>query len=103
MDEKEVIVCNGCKKPIEEIAYIHILPSIVMQKFFTANPPLFKCKEHLENYSKTLDFHDTCWMKELKSHGVEINNMTEIAKKYAKQKLEELEKGDTDGLGQNAS
>lgn len=83
-------ICNRCRKKIEDSALIYIQPAILLQKMVTQTPYLFSCPEHAENYLQTMVFHDTCWMEELKDHGVKINDLKEVKKQYAKKKLEEL-------------
>ncbi len=85
-------ICHCCGKPIEDVAFIEIIPTIILQKYFTQTPPIFKCKEQIENYTQRMRFHDDCWMKELENHGVELHNMTEVLKKYAQKTLDEISK-----------
>lgn len=88
--KKETLTCNRCFKKIEDLAYIKILPSIILQEFRPQVPPIFSCIEHQENYCKGMIFHDDCWMAELKDHKVEVHDMTELRKKYAREALEKL-------------
>lgn len=80
MNEKPV--CSHCGKIIEDVAFVEVRPTIVLQEYFAQTPPIFKCKEHAENYTKTMKFHADCWMDELRDHGVEIHDMKEVIKKY---------------------
>jgi len=90
------IICNRCKKPIEEVAYSLISQAIILQKVFIQMPPLFQCKEHAENFSMTMSMHTDCWMATLKDFGVPIHNMKEVLKKY-------LEEETKNGLVKNRS
>lgn len=83
-------ICNRCQKEIEDVAFIAVQPTIILQQFFVQTPPIFKCPEHAENFTKNMIFHDDCWLAELKDHNVPIHDMTEVAKKYAKEALEKL-------------
>lgn len=89
-EEIKFPICDRCKKEIQDIAYISVMPSLILQKFFAQIPPIFKCKEHAENYTKQMIFHDDCWMEELTDHDVEIHDMKEIIKQYRKKELEAL-------------
>jgi hypothetical protein len=80
--EKKLFICDRCKKEITDIAVVEVRPAIILQKYLAQIPPIFKCPEHAENYTKPMRFHADCWMDELRDHGVEINNMTEVIKKY---------------------
>ncbi len=85
-NENNQLVCDRCKKIIEEPAYVLIQGSIVMQ--FGVNnctPNIFKCPEHAENYAKTLDMHPECFMDLLKEYGAPLHNMTEVLKKLQEQ------------------
>ena len=83
-------ICHRCKKEIEDVAYIAVSPAIILQKFFTQTPPIFKCKEQAENYSKQMIFHDDCWMDELKDHSVELHDIKALIQEFAKKELEAL-------------
>jgi hypothetical protein len=87
-----VVECDRCHKPIEEVAFVHIQPTILLQRFFTQTPPIFKCAEHAENFSVGMNFHPNCWMNELRAHKVKIHDMAEVAKKYLGQQKEEKTK-----------
>ena len=89
-EEKKFPICNRCFKSIETVAYVKVWPSIVLQEFFTQIPPLFHCPEHAENFAKTMNFHDNCWISELQDHNVPIHDMEEVKKKYAIEALEKL-------------
>lgn len=79
-------ICNRCKLPVETPAYVLLLPSIVLQHFFSQTPPLFSCIEHAENYNHSLKLHDNCWIDMLKEHGVVLHDLKEVAKKYEQEK-----------------
>ncbi len=81
-EEIKLSVCNRCRKPIEDVALVKTQPAIVLQQYFAQVPPIFKCPEHAENYSKGMIFHADCYMEELKDHGVEIHDMDEVIKRY---------------------
>lgn len=87
-EEIKLPICNRCQNPIKEPMYIQAIPTLILQKSFTQMPPLFSCPEHAENYTKYMIFHDTCWIEELKEHGITIHNITEVIKKRAKEELE---------------
>ena len=81
MESKSFPICTRCLKPIEDAAYIHIIPTIVLRDIPATMPVIFKCREQAENYAKTMDFHDDCWMLELKDHKIPYTDLTELAKK----------------------
>lgn len=83
-------ICNRCQKLIETPAYVIVSPAIVLQEMFDKTPPLFNCPEHAENFTKQMLFHDFCWIAELKDHGVEIHDLEEVKKKYAKEALDKI-------------
>lgn len=91
MSEENIFpICNRCQKPIQDPALVYIQPAILLQKFFVQVPPLFSCPEHAQNFARVIIFHDDCWMEELKDHGVDIYDMKEVKKKYAKEALEKI-------------
>ncbi len=77
-------ICARCKKEIESIAYVRVQPTLILQPYMPQTPPLFKCREHAENFAKPMDFHDDCWIDELLDHEIPIHDMKEIEKKYLK-------------------
>ena len=91
-EKKEFPNCNRCKLPIEDAALVFIQPALLLQQFYAQVPPIFHCPEHAENFAQKMVFHDHCWMEELKDHGVEIHDMAEVKKKYAKEALEKITK-----------
>jgi len=78
----ENIICNRCQKPILDLSYVEVRPTIVLQKYMAPIPPVFSCPEHAENFATPMRFHDDCWIAELKDHGVPIHDMKEVIKKY---------------------
>lgn len=88
-------ICHRCKKPIKDIAYILLSPAIVLQKFFSSTPPVFKCPEQAADYTNQLILHDDCFMSMLKEYGFKIADMKKLAKEYAEKELKRLkEEGD---------
>jgi len=80
-----VVICDRCKKPITVVSYIRVSGAVILQEYFEPIPPLYRCKEHAENYAKFLSLHDDCWMATLTDHGVKINDMTEILARMRKE------------------
>jgi hypothetical protein len=89
-EKKEILFCDRCKQPLEDVCFVHIQPALLLQKFYVQIPPIFTCPEHAENYAQSMRFHTDCWMDELRDHGVPIHDMTEVKKRYAKEALEKL-------------
>jgi len=86
-------LCNRCQKDIQDAAFVVVQPAIILQKYFAQTPPLFKCPEHAENFTKNMVFHSDCWMDELRDHNVPIHNMTKIIQQYAKSALKNIMSG----------
>ena len=81
-DQNKFPICDRCKKEIQDNAYVIITPSIVLQKYFAQTPPIFKCHEHAENFTKGMRFHSDCWMDTLRDHGIPLHDMTKIVELY---------------------
>jgi len=96
---KEKIICDRCKKPIEDLCYVKVMGALVLKKYMPQIPPIFKCWEQADNYAKYLILHDDCWIKTLEEHGVKLVSMTELAKKITKQKNKEKKELKKDGVG----
>ena len=75
----EVCVCGRCKKPIIDAAYIQVNGAIVLQKLIDpAQVPLYRCKEHAENYAMRISMHADCWIATLRDHGAPLHDMAKI-------------------------
>jgi CRISPR/Cas system-associated endonuclease Cas3-HD len=87
-----MILCNYCKKEITQPAYVKVKGDIIL-KGYSSMPQIFKCKEHSENYARTANLHDDCWMEVLKTvFGLEIHDIGKILAKYQEDR-KELENG----------
>jgi len=82
MSEINYLICDRCKKEITVPAYIRVQASIMLQQNVSPAPMIFTCKEHAENYAKTMILHDDCWIAELTDHGVPLHDMVEVRKRY---------------------
>jgi hypothetical protein len=89
-NKKDFPICNRCRLPIEDPAYVYIQPALLLQHFYAQVPPLFSCPEHAANFAQKMVFHDDCWMDELRDHGALTHDMKEVKKHYAKEALEKI-------------
>jgi len=73
------VTCNRCGLPIKDLCYVLVQPALVLQRYIAQIPPIFKCKEQADNYSKSMSFHECCWMDELRDHGIKLHDIMAIA------------------------
>ena len=88
---QEVLLCGRCKLPIVDIAYIQVRAAIILQEFLPGEVPLYKSKEHAENYAQHIPMHADCWIATLKDHSAilhDLKGVLEIMKKEKKDKKE---------------
>jgi len=81
----EDIVCDRCKKPIDDLCYVKVSGSLILREYMPQVPPIFKCIEQADNYAKYLTLHDDCWIEMLGEYGVKLVSMTELAEKITKE------------------
>jgi len=72
------LTCSRCKLPIEAPAYMRVNASIILQKKFDRQPPLYACKEVAENMAMAINLHDHCWIATLEDHGVVLHDIKKI-------------------------
>jgi len=54
--------CSICRKPILDVAYIELMPSIVIQNVDLKEPIIFSSPQQRSYYSTKLILHDSCFI-----------------------------------------
>ena len=88
-----MLTCHKCKKEIEDLMYVKLLPALILQKYKNPIPPIFSCVESQENYATEIILHDTCFIKLLKEMGIKIHDMKKVIAKHNEKAKEKKQGG----------
>ena len=94
MGEQKVPECGRCKKAIIDVAYIEVRGAVILQEFLPVQVPLYRCKEHAENYAQHIPLHADWWIDTLKDHTINLHDMKNVLEILRKKAEKQKEKKD---------